>query len=135
MLRKLLAVLAGIVVLTAASFAIEYALTPLLLKMFPQALPDAGAFRNNAWVKVTTFAYGFLCVAAGGYVTGLIAGKSPVKYAAIMGLIQAGLTIMAMFSPEANHASTLQWILTAALSIPAAVAGGMAYSKRRLATV
>jgi hypothetical protein len=44
-----------------------------------------------------------------------------------MGIIQAGLTIVAMLSPVGNHASPLQWILTAILSIPAALVGGVVY--------
>jgi hypothetical protein len=47
-----------------------------------------------------------------------------MRHAAAMGIVQAGLTIMAMLSPVANHASRLQWIVTAALSIPAALFGG-----------
>jgi hypothetical protein len=48
-----------------------------------------------------------------------------------MGIVQAGLTIMAMLSPVANHASRLQWITTAILSIPAALAGGALYQGRK----
>jgi hypothetical protein len=115
MVRSVLAVLAGIVVLTVASFALEYALTPFL---------------PNAWVKSVTFAYGFLCVAGGGYVTAWLARRLPLKHAVAMGIAQAGLTILAMFSPEASHASQLQWIITAILSVPAAMAGGFVYSRR-----
>jgi hypothetical protein len=127
MLRSVLSVLAGIAVLTAASFAIEAAVDPLLLRVFPQALPDPAALSMNQWVKALTFAYGFMCVALGGYVTARIARRLPIKHAAAMGIVQAGLTIVAMLSPEANHASRLQWIATAILSLPAAVVGGALY--------
>jgi hypothetical protein len=48
-----------------------------------------------------------------------------------MGIVQAGLTIAAMLSPEANHASRWQWITTAVLSLPAALAGGALYHCRK----
>jgi hypothetical protein len=48
-----------------------------------------------------------------------------------MGIVQAGLTIVAMLSPVANHASPLQWIIIAVLSIPAALVGGLVYKGRK----
>jgi hypothetical protein len=49
-----------------------------------------------------------------------------------MGILQAGLTIAAMLSPEANHASRMQWITIAMLSVPAALAGGFLYKEKKL---
>ncbi|HEY4357026.1 MAG TPA: hypothetical protein VGN16_14855 [Acidobacteriaceae bacterium] len=131
MIRSVLAVLAGIVVLTVASFAIEAVLNPLLLRVFPHALPGPEALASNLPVKVLTFAYGLACVAAGGYVTARIAQRRPVAHAAAMGIVQAGLTIMAMLSPVANHASRLQWIIIAILSVPAGLLGGVLYKGRQ----
>ena len=131
MLRSVLSVLAGIAVLTAASFAIEAAVDALLFRQLPQALPGPAALSTNQWVRALTFAYGFMCVAAGGYISARIARRKPIEHAAAMGMVQAGLTIVAMLSPEANHASRLQWITTAILSIPAALAGGILYKGRK----
>jgi hypothetical protein len=78
-----------------------------------------------------TFAYGFVCVAAGGYVTARMARRSPVAHALAMGLAQAGLTVAAMLSPEGNHASRTQWLLIAFLSVPAAVLGGLLAKRQR----
>ena len=124
MFRSVLSVLAGIVVLSVASFAIEAVINPLLIWAFPHALPSTAALASNPWVRTLTFAYGFLWVAAGAYVAARIARRAPLTHAAILGILQAGLTVAAMFSPESNHASTMQWILIAFLSIPAALAGG-----------
>jgi hypothetical protein len=129
MFRSVLAVLAGIAMLTVASFALEAVLNPLLLHLFPQALPGPDALSANSWVKALTFTYGFLCVAAGGYATARLAPRVPVKHAAAMGIVQAGLTIMAMLSPVSSHASTLQWIATAIMSVPAALAGGALHGR------
>jgi hypothetical protein len=68
-----------------------------------------------------------MCVAVGGYVAARVARRWPIRHAAAMGIVQAGLTIVAMLSPLANHASPLQWIAIATLSIPAALAGGALY--------
>ena len=130
MVRSVLSVLAGIAVLTVVSFAIEAALGPLLLRAFPEALPGPEALSSNPWVRALMFVYGSTCVAAGGYVAARVARRLPIKHAAAMGMIQAGLTIMAMLSPVGNHASRLQWIVTAILSIPVALVGGVVYKGR-----
>jgi hypothetical protein len=131
MVRSVLSVLAGIAVLTVASFAIEAALNALLLRGFPEALPGPEALSSNPWVRTLTFAYGLTCVTAGGYMAARFARRLPVTHAAVMGIIQAGLTIMAMLSPVGNHASRLQWVITAILSIPAALVGGVVYKGRK----
>jgi len=130
MIRSLLSVLAGIAVLTVASFAIEAALNPLLLRVFPEALPGPEALSSNPWVRTLMFAYGLMCVAAGGYVAARVARRLPVQHAAAMGVIQSGLTIMAMLSPVANHASRWVWIITAILTTPAALVGGVVCKRR-----
>jgi hypothetical protein len=112
MVRSELSVLAGIAVLTLASFSIEGALNPLLLQAFPEALPGPEALASNPWVRALTFAYGLMCVATGGYITARVARRLPVTHASVMGGHQASLTIMAMLSPVGNHASRLQWIRT-----------------------
>jgi hypothetical protein len=131
MVRSVFAVVAGIAVLTLASFAIEAALNPLLLRAFPEALPGPEALSSNPWVRAVTFTYGLICVAAGGYVAASVAARLPIQHAAAMGILQAGLTIMAMLSPLGNHASRLVWIITAILTIPAALVGGVVYKGRR----
>ena len=129
--RSVLSVLAGIAVLTLASFAIEAALNPLLLRAFPEVLPGPEALSSNPWVRALTFGYGLMCVAAGGYIAARVASRLPVVHAVVMGIIQASLTILAMLSPVGNHASRLQWIITAVLSIPAALVGGVVYKGRK----
>jgi hypothetical protein len=131
MIRSGLSILAGIAVLTVTSFAVEAALDPLLIRAFPKTLPDSAALALNPWVRSLTFAYGFVCVAAGGYITARVARRLPVTHAAVLGVVQAGLTIVAMLSPVGNHASPLQWILIAILSIPAAIVGGVVYKGRK----
>lgn len=85
MVRSVLSVLAGIAVLTLASFAIEAALNPLLLQAFPEALPGPEALASNPWVRALMFAYGLMCVATGGYIAACVARRLPVTHASVMG--------------------------------------------------
>ena len=91
--RSALSVLAGIAVLTLASFAIEAALNPLLLRAFPEVLPGPEALSSNPWVRAVTFAYGLMCVAAGGYVAARVARRLPIKHAAAMGILSIAVLI------------------------------------------
>ena len=124
MIRSILAVLAGLAVLTAASFAVDAAMDPLLLWAFPKALSGPQMLASNLWVERITFAYSLLCIAAGGYVAARVARRLRVAHAAITGTTQAGLTLMAMLSSFGNHGSRSHWIIAAVLSIPAALLGG-----------
>jgi hypothetical protein len=129
MLRSALAVLAGIAVLTATSFAIEAAADPLLLRMFPDALPNRAALSHNLQAALFLFAYSALCVAAGGYVTAWLARRYPVRHAAIMGAVQVALTAWAMFSIR-EVAPLRNWIVSMLLTVPAAWSGGMLRARK-----
>jgi hypothetical protein len=129
MIRSVLAVLAGITALTVASFAIEAAADPLMMRLFPHALPNRAAISQNAGATVFLFAYTALCVAGGGYVTAWIARRSPVLHAGIMGVMQEGLTVWAMMS-IGKEAPLRNWIGALVLTIPAAWLGGLLRAKR-----
>jgi hypothetical protein len=122
--RSILAVIAGIAVLTATSFAVEAAVDPLLMHAFPQALPNRAALSYNLPASVLLFAYTSLCIVAGGYVTAWIARRSPVWHAAAMGLVQEGLTVWAMAS-LGDIAPRRNWIVTLIVTIPMAICGGL----------
>jgi hypothetical protein len=47
MIRSVFSLFAGIAVLTVASFAIDDAVEPLSLQVFPQALPGPEALSSN----------------------------------------------------------------------------------------
>jgi hypothetical protein len=120
---------AGILVLTAVSFAIEAIADPLLMKAFPEALPSRQAISHNLPASLFTLAYGALCVAAGGYTTAWVARRWPVRHALLMGAIQAALTVWAM-SAMAGQAPTWVWTLSIAMAIPGAGFGGWLYARR-----
>jgi hypothetical protein len=128
MIRSILAVLAGLVVIVVTSFGIEAAVDPLLMRIFPAALPNEAALSHNTPVWSFTFAYTFLCVMARGYVTARLAGRFPVRHAVILGLLQSALTIPAMIE-FGDKARPWAWILSMILVIPAAWFGGLIFSR------
>src|SRR5580700_7487337 len=128
MIRSVLAVLAGIVTLTLTSFAIEAAANPLLLRLFPKALPNTAALENNLFANLFMYLYTTLCVVAGGYVAAWLARRAPVRHAVIMGAIQFGLTVLAMVS-LGLAAPLRNWIVSLVLTVPAAWIGGILRAK------
>ncbi|HXX46116.1 MAG TPA: hypothetical protein VEJ38_15405 [Candidatus Acidoferrales bacterium] len=120
--RSILGVLVGLIVLTVASFAIEAAADPILMHMFPNALPNRAALDENLSASIFLFFYTSLCLVLGAYVAAWIAGRAPVLHALIMGAIEVVLTLMAMV-----HFSNLpkrNFIVTIIFTIPVACIGG-----------
>lgn len=126
-LRSVLAVLVGIVVMGIVTLAIEATAIPLLMRLFPSALPDHVMFNHNVWARLFIVAYTMLAVAIGGYVAAWIARRSVVLHAVIAGAVQIALTAyFVLISPHpVPEPPTWKWILMLALMIPAAALGGM----------
>ncbi len=129
MLRSVIAVLVGIITLTVLSFAIEAAMDPLLLRLFPHALPDQAALGLNPIVRAVMFSYGAASIIAGGYVTAWLARRAPVGHALAMGFLQCALTFYAMLSLT-KHAPLAVWLTSAVMAVPAAWIGGQIYARR-----
>ena len=68
MTRSVLAILAGIVVLTVTSFAIEWVTNPVLAGVLPDAQLNGATWLDDVR-KLIMLVYTTLCVACGGYVT------------------------------------------------------------------
>ena len=128
MTRSILAILAGLAVIVVTSFGIEAAANPLLMRMFPGALPDEAALGHNLPVRLFTMAYSCLCVVAGGYVTARLAARFAVRHAVILGVVQSALTIPAMLA-YADKAPLWGWIVSMIVVIPAAWGGGLISSR------
>ena len=129
MIRSALAVLAGIVTLTITSFAVEAAVDPLMMRLFPNTLPNRAAISYNLPATLFLFSYTFLCVGAGGYVTAWLARRSPVLHSLLMGAVQVALTVWAMFALR-NEAPLRNWIGALVFTIPAAWCGGILSAKQ-----
>lgn len=121
---SVVAIIAGIAVLAALSFAIEAAADPLMLHLFPRAFPDANALKNSLPAHVVMFAYTFLSIVAGGYVTAWIAREHPVRDAAIMGVVEALFTAWLM-STSFHQAPLYSWIVGIVVCIPGGWLGGV----------
>ena len=122
-IRSVLAVFAGIAVLTMTSFAIEWATDPVLAGVLPDA-QSTGATSHNVVRKLIMFVYSTLCVACGGYATAWLARGSEVRHAVIMGVIQMTLTLLAMIEFH-DKAPLWFWIAGIVVTVPAAWCGGM----------
>lgn len=129
MIRSIAAVLAGLIVLTATSFAVEWAVDPLLLRLFPRALPNASALEANLYAALLMYFYTALCVAAGGYVTARVARHAPVGHAVAMGVVELGLIAWAM-KAIVVHAPLRNWIMGMVMVVPAAWCGGLLRAKQ-----
>jgi hypothetical protein len=122
-IRSVLAVIAGIAVLTVTSFAIEWVTDPVLAGFFPDA-QSQGVTSHIDVRKLIMFVYTTLCVACGGYVTAWLAPGSEARHAVIMGAIQATLTSLAMIEFH-DKAPLLFWIAGIVVTVPAAWCGGI----------
>jgi hypothetical protein len=137
MIRSILAVLAGLIALTIVSFAIELAADPILLHLFPRALPDAAALAGNVPTRLFMVAYTTFAIGVGGYVTAWIARRSRLTLAAIMGAIEVAFTLYVMIAApfhEAHPAPRWIWITGVILMIPAACLGAAIRAKQALPT-
>jgi hypothetical protein len=114
MFRSLMAVVAGIVVLTATSFGIEASIAALI---------GVGS-KSSALAHAGMTAYTLFCVAAGGYVTAWVARRAPIGHAVAMGAIELLFTVGAMVQlGETSHVA--RWLPGIVLMIPSASAGGI----------
>ena len=133
MIRSILAVVAGLVVLTIVSFAVEAAADPLLMHLFPGALPDAAALAGNFPARLFMLAYTTFSIVVGGYVTAWIARRSQLTHAAIMGAIEVAFTLYVMIAApfsEARNAPRWGWIAGMILMVPAACLGAAIRAKQ-----
>jgi hypothetical protein len=113
--RSVLAVLAGVVALSIASFAIEAVVNALLAPSLP--------------LRLFTMAYTLACVAGGGYLAAWIARRAPVQHALAVGVLMAIMTIDVWISGMSPEQPVWLWIAGVALLIPAAWWGGAIHSK------
>lgn len=119
MMRGLIAIVAGLVVLTMLTFAIEGATTPVLMRLFPEALPTRASMQANLGVKLFILLYSTASMIAAGFVTAWIARRHQSRHAIAMATLQIALTGWAMYTFY-DHAPWWAWVAGMALMIPAA---------------
>jgi hypothetical protein len=134
MIRSVLAVLAGLVALTIVSFGIEAVANPLLIHLFPAALPDSAALARSLPARLFMLAYTMFAIFVGGYVTAWIASRSKVWHAVVMGIIEVAFTLYVMIAapfPEVSPSPRWGFIAAMVLTIPAAALGGALRARGR----
>jgi hypothetical protein len=119
-LRSTLAILSGIVTLTALSFGIE-------------AIARAAGVGSGPLARLFMFGYGAASIAAGGAVTAWVAGRAPMLHALLMGVTQTLLTIWAAIAMSA-HAPASSWLASIIMALPATILGGWGYVRLRRRT-
>jgi hypothetical protein len=134
MLRSIASVVAGLVVVTLLTFAIETATTPWLMSTFPDALPTKAAMQGSVPIKLFILFYSTLSMIAAGYVTAWIARRNQISLAIVMATIQVALTAWAM-SMFYAHAPPWAWLAGMALMVPAAWVGAVLRVRRRAGKV
>lgn len=127
MVRSVIAVVVGYVVLAVATIAKFAAIQAL----FPGALPALGEdiFPSTFWLLAMLTSDVALMIAA-GFVTAMVAGRSPIVHAAALGTVMVALGLMSMVLHWLQEPMWYQ-ITLVAIAIPAAVTGGSLRSPER----
>ena len=123
MVRSVGSVLAGVVALLISSFAIEFAVDSILLRTMAHSFPNQRALAASNPVMALTLGYTLLCAALAGYTTARLAGRSEMKHALALAMVQDLLTLLAMVmhvAPAPNWA----WALNLTLVPLAMLMGG-----------
>ena len=123
MLRSIVAVLGGLIIMTAASFAIEFVVDTILLRAFPASFANEAALEHSTGVMIFTMAYTLVCMALGGYLAATFARRAFVAHAVALAVVQEILTIIAIVYTVAP-APAWAWALTLILVPICIIFGG-----------
>lgn len=127
MIHSLAAILAGLCLIVALSFAADAAVPILIPGAFGG--PDAG---GTAGLLLLTLTYVAVATAAGGYLTALLAARHPARHALVLGglglvLVAVGTAFTWTSAPAWYHAASL------AAVVPFAWFGGHLRARARRA--
>jgi len=121
-IRSVLAVVAGIVAMSAVAFAIEIPLRALTLRLFSQRFPDQAALDSHIGWMLSQSLYTVPALVLGGYVAAWLAPRRGLAHAIAMAVVQELLTVVLIFNPP--H-PVPPWIWAFALVVtPAAIIYG-----------
>jgi hypothetical protein len=127
--RSVLAVLAGIVVMTAIAFAVELPLRVLVLRLYSDSFPDPAALDSHSLWMLSQFVYTAPALILGGYVAAWLAPHRPLAHAIAMAVLQEFLIVTLIFNPP-HPVPIWGWALTLTLTPIAIVFGGFLRSRR-----
>ena len=127
--RKFLAVLAGIVAMSAVMFAIEIPLRMLTLRLFSSSFPDRATLDTSLGWMVSQSLYTVPAAIFGGYVAAWVAARREVAHAVAMAIVQELLILALMFNPSRPVPPWL-WAVTLVVTPAAIISGGYLRSRR-----
>jgi hypothetical protein len=130
--RSVLAVLAGIVALTAVAFAIEIPLRVLALQLFPRAFPDQAALESNLGWMLGQWLYTAPAAMLGGYVAAWLAPVRGLAHSLAMAIVQELLIVVLIFEPP-HPVPPWMWAITLVVTPAAIIYGGVMRSRSRAA--
>jgi hypothetical protein len=129
--RSVLAVLAGIVVMTLIAFGIEIPLRTLTLRTFSQTFPDQAALDSSLLWMLSQTLYTVPALILGGYVAAWLAPRHGLAHAIAMAVVQELLIAALIFNPP-HPVPAWMWGITLTLTPAAIIFGG--YLRSRLQT-
>jgi len=121
--RSIVAVLAGFITFSVALYAMQSASTLVLRQMHPDLPTTTTIVNYSTSTRVFWLMWEAVSLAGAGFVTARLAASSHVTHAAVMGGIQAVVTLWAMLTVPSGDPAWF-WIIGIAVMIPAAWFGG-----------
>jgi hypothetical protein len=128
--RSVLAILAGIIVMTCVAFGIEIPLQALALRMFTQTFPDQAALDSNIAWMLSQSLYTVPALILGGYVAAWLAPRRGLAHAIAMALVQELLIAVLIFNPP-HPVPAWMWAITLTTAPIAIIFGGYLHSRRQ----
>jgi hypothetical protein len=127
--RSVLAVLVGIVAMTALAFAIEIPVRALTLRWFAESFPDPAALDSHLGWMLSQALYTVPALVLGGFVAAWLAPRRGLAHAVAMAIVQELLIVALMFAPP-HPVPPGMWAITLLLTPAAIMAGGVLFARR-----
>lgn len=131
--RSILAILAGIVAMTAVAFAIEIPLRLLTLRLFSQTFPDQAALDSNVGWMLSQSLYTVPAAMLGGYVAAWLAPRRGLAHAVAMAIVQELLILVLIFEPP-HPVPPWIWAIGLVVTPAAIISGGYLRCRPKAAT-
>jgi hypothetical protein len=128
--RSILAVLAGIVAMTAVAFAIEVPLRLLTLRLFSQTFPDRATLDSNIGWILSQSLYTVPAAILGGYVAAWLAPRRGLTHAVAMAIVQELLIVVLIFEPP-HPVPPWVWTIGLVVTPSAIIYGGYLRRQRK----
>lgn len=127
--RSVLAVLAGIVAMTALAFAIEIPIRSLTLGWFSETFADSSALDSHVGWMLSQSLYTVPALMLGGFVAAWLAPHRGLAHSVAMAIVQEILIVALMFAPP-HPVPAWMWAITLLLTPAAIITGSLVFARR-----